>query len=431
MRHHRPRILVTGSSLFFAARLINDLGRRGAAVTAADSLRFSAGKSSRYAARRVLLPSMNRDPGAYLEALITELKSRPYDLLLPTFEEALVLSEYQNELRPHVRLFLPQFSEMFRLHHKPSLHQRCQTLGLPTPPTFKVDHADRLQKVSEQLGFPVVVKLPSANNSVGRTFCDNDQELRQTFSRISADQQRCGGEMPFVQKKIEGDLICTLSFCNQGRKLAEVVYRTLRMFPQAGGTSVHRQSMAHAEISRMTDRLIASSGWSGFLGFDFLVERATGIPYVIDANVRANPAIHLGFCAGLDWSELILDLAKDRKPDSQTASAGINVHTMFMDVAWLLEGLRSGAGGLRRFPQRCREFISPSWKVHSRGDLLATGEFVSAIIMSMQTISAGIKSMINGGQAGQIILEHANYDPATAEAYRLMRASNQPDRIAA
>ena len=34
-----PRILVTGSSLFFSARLIHDLGRRGAVVTAADIVR--------------------------------------------------------------------------------------------------------------------------------------------------------------------------------------------------------------------------------------------------------------------------------------------------------------------------------------------------------------------------------------------------------
>ena len=426
----RPnRILVTGSSTFFAARLIHDLGRRGASITAGDSLSISAGKASRYTSKRLLLPAIGKDPGLYLDTLIRELRSGEYDLLLPAFEESLLLAEYQSELRPYTRLFLPDFPVMYQLHHKPSLHRMCESLGLPTPPTAVVARNEQLSKASERLGFPVVVKLPASNNSVGRTFCENETELNDTFQRLSAEQLKEGRELPFIQKKIQGDLICTLSFCSQGKKLGEVVYRTLRMFPQAGGTSVHRQSMRHPEISRMTERVIAATRWSGFVGFDFLLERETGIPYLIDANVRANPAIHLGYCAGLDWSQIILDLANDQTPAVQEAESGINVHTLFMDVAWLLEGLRPSSGGLGAFPRRCREFASPAWKVHSRGDLLGTGETYSAIVMGLQTLYSGLKSIVTGRTAGQLMLDDANYNPTTAAEFRATRVTRQ--RVAA
>ncbi|RPI76914.1 MAG: hypothetical protein EHM42_14355, partial [Planctomycetaceae bacterium] len=87
------RILVSGASTFFATRLIHDLGRKGVEVTAADSLRFSAGKSSRWVSRRLRVPVLGTDPGGYLDAILAELDRRPYDLLLPTFEESLLLSE--------------------------------------------------------------------------------------------------------------------------------------------------------------------------------------------------------------------------------------------------------------------------------------------------------------------------------------------------
>jgi predicted ATP-grasp superfamily ATP-dependent carboligase len=423
------RILITGSSLFFSARLIHDLGRRGAIVTAADSLPLSAGKASWFVSHRVRLPSVNTDPGRFLEAVLAELRARPYDLLLPTFEEALLLAEYQSEIRPYARLFLPPFPTMYELHHKPSLHQLCLSLGLQTPPTLVVDDASQLEEVPDRFGFPVVLKLPAGNNAVGRSFCDSKEELHRKFTRLASEQQQHGGELPFIQKRIQGPLICTLCFCLQGQKLGEVIYRTSRMFPQAGGTAAHKESITNSTISQITDRLIAATGWSGFLGFDFVLEDGTGIPYLIDANPRTSPAIHLGFCSGLDWSQLILDLAQDKLPRIQTARAGVNVHTLLIDMSWLLEGLLSQRGGIMRFPRRCWDMLFPGWPIDSRDDLLSIGEFASAAVVGTHAICMGTKALLTGQPAGHHLLEHASYDPVTAAEYRSQRSIAASDRV--
>lgn len=425
------RVLVTGACTFFAARLIHDLGRRGARVTAADSFPLSAGKMSRYVSRRLRVPSVAFNTEGFLESVLAELRTRSYDLLLPTFEESLLLAEYQDELRRYTRLCLPDFATMCRLHHKPSLHELCLKLDLPTPPTLVVPDVDHLRLVREAMGFPVVLKLPACNNAVGRTYCDDEDALRRNFTRLADQQRERGAEPPFVQKRIRGPMICTLSYGLQGRKLAEVVYRTGRMFPQAGGTAAHRQSIVHSKISRINDRLIAATGWTGFLGLDFLEDQDSGVPYLIDANTRANPAIHLGFKAGLDWSQIILDLARDRVPNVQISQPGINVHTLLIDLAWLLEGLSPGGGGLLNFPRRFAEFLSPPWPVHSRDDLLTIGEFGAALVVAAQAISTGVKSVFTGRQAGHLLLEHANYDMATAAALRTKRSPETRERIAA
>ena len=417
----QPRILVTGTGTFFATRLIHDLGRRGAIITAADSLRFSAGKASRFVSRGLRLPTLSSDPGGYLEAILKELDRQPYDLLLPTFEESLLFAEYESDIRKRTRLFLPPFAAMWSLHHKPSLHALCESLGLPTPPTLTVHSADQLDIVPQVIGLPVVVKLPAANNSVGRTYCEDADSLKQNFLRLASLQEQRSGELPFVQKKITGDLVCSLCFCSQGRKLAEVVYRTSRTFPQAGGTSAHRESIQHPAISKIADRLIEATEWSGFLGFDFLVEHQTGIPYVIDANTRANPAIHLGFLCGLDWSQLILDLIADKAAIAQESRPGVHVHTLLLDTSWLLEGLLPRTGPLWKFPARCARFLFPEWPVHSRDDLLSIGEFGPALVITVQALYSLGKSIVTGQQPGEILLENGNYNPATADAYRLLQ----------
>src|SRR5690349_20584872 len=128
------RALVTGTSTFFAPLLIRGLGLSGVQVTAADSRFISMGKWSRYTDRRLYLPLLGRNPAAYLNAVVRELKATPYDFLLPAFEESLLFAEYRDELEPFTRLFLPRFESMWQVHDKPSLHRLCQELRIPSPP---------------------------------------------------------------------------------------------------------------------------------------------------------------------------------------------------------------------------------------------------------------------------------------------------------
>lgn len=421
-----PRILVTGTSTFFATRLIHELGRQGAEITAADSLLFSAGKASKFTSRRLRLPRLTSEPGKYLDAVRRELRSRDYDLLLPTFEEGLLFAEYQDELRELTNLFLPPFETMNRLHHKPTLHEVCQELSIPSPPTIVVDDEEDLAHAASQLQYPLVLKLPASNNSVGRTYCDNWESLRVNFQLLARMQQNQGNELPFLQQKIDGDLIFTLCFCNSGQKLGEVIYRTLRTFPLQGGTAAHRESIEHAEISRITSKLCLATNWTGFLGLDFIVDRRTGTPYLIDANVRANPAVHLGYLSGIDWSGFLLDMLAGRQPTPVISKFGINSQTMLLDGGCIFEILFRSGDSLKTRAIKIRNMFKPPWRVDSRDDLLSVGEYKSFATLLGHGIYCLINSVLTGRQVGQLLLDNANYDPASAAAYRHEIAASRP-----
>lgn len=128
------RVLVTGTSTFFTPRLLQGFGTRGVSVTAADDHLWSIGKAIPRT-RWVCTPSLSRDPAGYLASLIQELKTRHYDLLLPTFEESLLLAESRDEIESLTCLLLPPFEVMWQLHHKPSLYNLCCDLDIPAPPT--------------------------------------------------------------------------------------------------------------------------------------------------------------------------------------------------------------------------------------------------------------------------------------------------------
>ncbi|MFN0055310.1 MAG: hypothetical protein ACKV0T_24455 [Planctomycetales bacterium] len=415
------RILVTGASTFFAARLIQGLGSSGVEVTAADSHWLSVGKVTRQTHRRLRIPSLRHDPQGYLAVLQRELRSRRYDLLLPTFEEALLLAEFREELEVHTRLLLPPFETMWRVHHKPSLYRLCCERAIPTPPTALPPNPRGLRHHVAALKFPVVLKLPAANNCVGRAYCDNLPELEQRYAELYERETERGAGVPFVQQKIDGDPIYTLMLCQRGQKLGEVIYRPLRTYPERGGTSAHRESIEHPAIAEQTARLAEATDWTGFLGLDFIVERTTGIPYLIDANPRANPAVHLGFLAGVDWTGMLIDLVQGKTPAPMSARPGVRNRTPLLDVGWLLEGLRPSLRWPLAAAQRVKQFLKPDWPLDSGHDFLGSSEWGCHLALACQGFGAVGKSLLSGQSLGQAMMDDCNYDPTTVRELRLSR----------
>jgi predicted ATP-grasp superfamily ATP-dependent carboligase len=415
------RVLITGASTFFAPPLIRNFGMRSVEVTAADSRWISMGKAARHASRRLLVPLLSRDPAGYLDALVRELHARNYDLLLPAFEEALLLAEYRNELEPFTRLLLPDFDAMWQVHFKPGLHRLCQDLDIPTPPTVVPESPTGLVDAVGKLQFPVVLKLPAANNCVGRSFCDNIPELMERFERLSDHELERGSAPPFVQQKIDGDPIYTLMLCDSGRKLGEVIYRPLRTYPEQGGTSAHRESIEHPEIAALTARLAAATEWSGFLGLDFLVDRTDGTPYVIDANPRANPGIQLGYLAGVDWTGILIDVLEGRPCPTVLARPGVRTRSILLDLGWLFEGFRPQAGWIGKVRHRLREYQQPAWELAEQNELIENGDWRSAVALGYQAIGAALKSLLTGRPVNQTMLDDVNYDAVAAQRLRLLK----------
>ena len=414
------RVLITGSSTFFAARLIQAFEARGVELTVADTRRFSVGKIAGRG-KRLRTPPITTDPGRFLDLILEEVRRTRYDLVLPAFEEALLFSEFRHEFDPYTRLLLPDFRMMWRLHHKPSLAQVCERWNLPTPPTVVPESLADLPRCAAQLKFPLVLKLPVANNSLGRVYCRDYEELERNYRQLSEQQLAMGNEPPFLQQKIAGEPIYTLMLCQQGRKVGEVIYRPLRTYPEDGGTSTNRESIEHPAIEQVSQTLARATRWTGFLGLDFMVDRETGRPHLIDANPRPNPAVHLGFLAGVDWAGLLLDMLQGRHPTFQRARPGIRNRTLLLDFGWLIQGLGIRRGWPGTALSRIRDFLWPQWELDSDHDFAGKLDLHCHLVETYNGLSTLLRSTFTGRSMGELALEGASYDPATVSQVRKAR----------
>lgn len=405
------RVLVTCARSPHALAAIREFGRRGWEVTAADCTRLSAGAHSRYVSRRLLWPNLTERPAEWLAACLAELKSQRVDLLFPTFEDTFLVSRFRDVLSRYTTVLVESYDKMMRVHHKMALNELAREVGVDVPETWQpADEADLLALAGD-LPYPVVLKLPDTNNSLGLTFCDDAHGLATAWRRLVSSFGLSGDRLPMIQRKVDGDLVFSLFLGDHGRTVGSLLYEPLLMFPDGGGTAFYRRSVRHPQIEQLSMRLLEALGWHGFLGFDYILERGTGRPVLIDANPRTTPAVLTGQSAGVDFVGLAIDLFRREHPAPQVEPRP-DVRTKLWFVHWLWFSFMLLPG--RRWLQRLgaafrslfiRDFVPDIHRADDRGPSFVTALFVPYFMFVINTIKGARGGYMYG----------CNYDRRLAE----------------
>ena len=95
-----------------------------------------------------------------------------------------------------------------------------------------------------------------------------------------------------MQAYVDGTPANTMAASWGGKVLGHVSVSTLTSMGATGATMV-AQILVNDDMSRSAVLLARELGICGFFGLDFVVERATGVPYLIELNPRCTQLGHL------------------------------------------------------------------------------------------------------------------------------------------
>jgi predicted ATP-grasp superfamily ATP-dependent carboligase len=119
----------------------------------------------------------------------------------------------------------------------------------------------------------------------------------------------------FVQEKISGYTHCVAMLFNRSSLRAAVGYRQLRDYPTTGGQATMRVSERHERAQADLERLLVSLRWHGVCQADFIVDSASGTPYLIDLNPRLWGSLAQAIASGVDFPHLIYRVATEGDVD--------------------------------------------------------------------------------------------------------------------
>lgn len=187
-------------------------------------------------------------------------------------------------------------------------------LGIATPDGATVETVEAASQAADRLGWPVYLKQSFGWAGLGVVACGGPDALAAAMRRMVEGRPSPARRLarrfldrdwyPIatpvdVQAAVDGSPAMVAAVALHGRMLAAFAGSTVRTLSPNGPSCVV-EITAHPAMEDVSRRMIEALGISGFVGFDFMIERATARPILLECNPRPIQISHLGDRVGVD-----------------------------------------------------------------------------------------------------------------------------------
>jgi hypothetical protein len=225
----------------------------------------------------------------------------------------------------------------------------ADSLGIRSPKATVLAAPCDLEAWLRHHPLPAVLKIDSSWGGQGVAIVRTAEEARRAFGRMRRRPSPLDATVRLLLDRDATPLLGTLAVadrtvtmqafiagtpanravaCWQGRVLAGTSVEAIRTLHPTGPATVVRV-IDQPEMSAAVDMLVQRLGVSGLWGFDFVLEAATGAPYLIEANPRATPICHLPFAAASNLPAALYAQLAGRRPPTAIAVLDQEVIALF------------------------------------------------------------------------------------------------------
>jgi ATP-grasp domain len=225
--------------------------------------------------------------------------------------------------------------------------------GIRAPKTAVLADVGDLETWTSQMGFPVVLKTDGSSSGDGVRIAYTLTEAQRDLRALQAPPQMIrvakrvliGRDMRWIrlaferrhsvvnaQEFITGRDTTSLVACWKGEVLAALHFEVIKKQYERGPSSVLRL-IENEEIAVVTKKAVRRLNISGLHGFDFLLEKETEKPYLIEMNPRSTQVGHLALGPGRDLPAA-LSAAASGKPIPETNKVTENPTIALFPQEW-------------------------------------------------------------------------------------------------
>lgn len=332
-------VLVTDGDQRAALAVVRSLGRAGYKVHICSVRPRSIAGASRYSSGNHKVADPLRHSESFLSDLERLVAATRADVLLPISEAALLVV-LPNRNRFNCAIPFAAASAFDQVCDKRKVLETARTHGLAVPDQAELAKATDISRLSDDLQFPLVLK-PSRSVAgkdgkrvrAGVAYATNAQNLREELKRIPSDAYPI-----LLQQRIDGPGFGISVLVWEGELVAAFAHRRIREKPPTGGVSVLRESIPlDQKLLSQSLALLRDFKWKGVAMVEYKLDSHSGIPYLMEINGRFWGSLQLAIDAGVDFPNLLLQLALGANPDPVTTyKTGIRSRWEWGDMDHLL-----------------------------------------------------------------------------------------------
>jgi hypothetical protein len=221
--------------------------------------------------------------------------------------------------------------------------------GVRAPKMATITTSADLVSWLKENGLPAVLKVDGTHGGAGTEIVQSFDDAESSFHKLNdgilmsrvAKRALFGRDLAVarswlqnnksvvnIQSFVPGPDASSSVACWQGEVLALIQFEVLRKTNPKGSASVLRL-IDNPEISATVKKMAARLGFSGLVGFDFILEERTGHPYLIELNPRATQTCHLRLGNGRDLVGALRSRISGEAPQSVPSMTDNDVIALF------------------------------------------------------------------------------------------------------
>jgi predicted ATP-grasp superfamily ATP-dependent carboligase len=328
-------VLVLDGDTRQALPVMRALRAGGHRITVACESRLGMGWLSRFPHRRVLVPSAEKEPAAFVSALLELLRREPHDVTIPLFDLcAHLVAEHKPTLERHTRVPLVDLDVFMLARDKANTMRICQERGIPCPRTWFPEEQP-IEAIAAEVTWPVLVKPRIAHGAMGIRRAHDAAGLAEVYAKTVEEYGPSIVQEFIPQTDLQYK--AQLFRDRDGSYKAAVVFNKLRYFPVTGGTSSANATVQRDDILESCRQLLDAMNWTSYADVDLIQDPRDGIAKVMEINPRVTGSVKIAFVAGVDFADLLVRYALGQPlPSYERYRVGVTMRYMPLDILWFL-----------------------------------------------------------------------------------------------
>jgi predicted ATP-grasp superfamily ATP-dependent carboligase len=234
--------------------------------------------------------------------------AREHEVLIPIHERTIIpISKRLSEFKGIVKIPIPAYSTLQLALDKANSIRLAQRVDVPTPQTYIVDDMSQLQSLSNELQYPVVIKLrqeafmPPPRYTYANSKCD-------FVMKYELMHKKC--PYPIVQELVRGVGYGFFAIFNEDHDpIAIFCHKRLREYPITGGPSAYCASTYDDRLTELGLKLLTSMKWYGAAMVEFRRDIRDGEFKLMEVNPRFWGSLGLPISSGVDFPTILYNMA--------------------------------------------------------------------------------------------------------------------------
>lgn len=276
----------------------------GCEVSVLCGTKLDCGYASRLPDHKILGVCDLHKPEESEKYIVELVKNSHFDMVFAPFDfSARILSHNKEELSKYAIIYANDRDVFDRANNKEEVMRVCMENGIPCPQTFF--GIEKVEDIDGKVLFPVIIKPHSMYGARGFHIFHNAEEMKAYINEnnVRLADYVIQEYIPAGSRVMGGNVMVD----RKGVVKSSYLYICEHLYPEDGGTSTLNGILERPDINEECERLVKLMGLHGEIGVDLMLDCRDNVGKVIEINPRPVHGIALGFFAGVNHAQQILE----------------------------------------------------------------------------------------------------------------------------